>query len=154
MHLTFTLSKYLKKTRKLTASLSVASTCSITIRPPGLHVSYSPQTGGARDNFPWTRRLRNLCSRSAAPVSEGGRRGRTGVFPEQLLGSSQQQKERTREGRERLFSMLAVSGRVNEELFLPCCCYCCCCLKGFWIMHPMFIGALHTDGERWGVWVH
>lgn len=57
-----------------------------------------------------------MCSRSAAPVSEGGRRGRTAVCPEQLLGSSQQQKERTREGRER-FSILAVSGRVNEELF-------------------------------------
>lgn len=119
MHLTFTLSKNLKKKRrKLAASLSIASTCSITIRPPGLRVSYSPQTGGTRDNFLRTRRLRNLCSRSAAPVSEGGRRGRTAVCPEQLLGSSQQQKdkERTREGRER-FSILAVSGRVNEELF-------------------------------------
>lgn len=118
MHLTFTLSKNLKKKRrKLAASLSIASTGSITIRPPGLHVSYSPQTGGARDNFLRTRRLRNLCSRSAAPVSEGGRWGCTAVCPEQLLGSSQQQKEKTREGRERLFSIVAVSGRVNEELF-------------------------------------
>lgn len=60
MHLTFTLSKNLKKKRrKLAARLSIASTCSITICPPGLHVSYSSQTGGTRDNFLRTRRLRN-----------------------------------------------------------------------------------------------